>query len=105
MFASAGKLSEDIRGAKNANDWLEAQNRFLKEQSPAIFDNRIAQLKASGQWNNLPPETRKTLERLSRGESGIQLGIGEIDALDKVIASQRIFLMLTSKLLRILVIL
>lgn len=79
-------LGESIRNAKNVNDAFEAQDKFLREHSSAVFDQMRTRLKDKGFWDSLAPNTRATLERLADGD--ITIGTGEYDGLVKAIDSQ-----------------
>ena len=84
----ANKFAEQARGLKNENDFMEAHNKFLKEQAPTIFQNYIDQLKASGVWDNLPLKTRETWENMANSDFEEE-GIGLIRGINDMINTNK----------------
>lgn len=90
MAEEMGLFAEQARSIKNENEFMEAHNRFLKEQAPKVFENYIAQMRASGVWNNLPQDTRETYEKLAMGASGIEeYGMGLIRGINDVLRTHK----------------
>lgn len=86
ITANIEYLNAKTKEANNINEAYQAEKEFLAETSAAIFDSYIGQLKATKQWENLPPKTKETLDALANGD--LDLDVGRLQALDKIIRTQ-----------------
>lgn len=86
MDKEIGKLSQDIRSAKNANDMFDSQRKFLGEHSKAVFAGFVQKLQDQGLYDSLSSDTKDTLTKLANGE--ISIDQGAYDALIKTIDAQ-----------------
>lgn len=82
----AKKASAETQNITNINNMFESEQTFLRNNSGAIFEGYIGQLKATDQWKNLPTKTKQTLESLAEGS--LELDQGALNALGKIIDTQ-----------------
>lgn len=86
LAGEAASLAESTRSNKNANDAFEASDKFLREHSRFMFERLREKMKEDGTWDALLPDTKQSFDALAAGTHS--LGVGEIEALKKVIDSQ-----------------
>lgn len=81
LEAAAGKLVEDTRTAKNLNDAWEAEDKYLRKQTQAVFSSVREQMQNSKRWDKLPQDVRIALDNLAEGND--RVGKGEYEAIMK----------------------
>lgn len=82
---ATGKLAAETKNEQNLNLQFEQMNEFVTDTSKGVFDSYRAQLKATGQWDELPLKTRMTIEELADGN--LELNAGALEGLNRVIAT------------------
>lgn len=87
MKAAIAKLTAETQNLTNINEVFEARNNFLSDYSQSIFTGYRDVLKGTGQFEKLSQRTKDTINKLADGE--IELDIGQLEALDSIINSQK----------------
>lgn len=82
---ATGKLAAETKNEQNLNLQFEQMNEFVTDTAKGVFDSYRAQLKATGQWEELPLKTRITIEELADGN--LEMNAGALEGLNRVIAS------------------